>query len=216
MSGPRSAPPGAGSWRCVAVDSDRTPLWVALVRSDRHPDGARVELLAEAAQREIGDDAAAVAVLGPDQQVTGLHPGPKGTAGIELWFAEYRETTHEPPAVNLMAFSGHGVRTGTLVDQQQLLELPVVDGDQVAAVRWFPATGELDQIYVQPAWRRRRVGHALIAAAAVLSHARDWPRLWSDGQRTELGEQFRNASPWRHRADDLTHVAPPMTPQGGG
>ncbi|MEO9108670.1 MAG: hypothetical protein ABI368_00460, partial [Jatrophihabitantaceae bacterium] len=67
-------------------------------------------------------------------------------------------------------------------------------------------------IYVQPQWRRRSVAGALSAAAATLSTARGWPRLWGGGQRTELGEQWRATNLWRNRAADLTHVAPPMTP----
>jgi GNAT superfamily N-acetyltransferase len=94
----------------------------------------------------------------------------------------------------------------------ELAELPIGKSDQLGAVRWYPATGEVDQIYVHPDFRRRRLGSGLVAAAAALSYARGWPRLWSDGQRTELGERFRNASPWRQRTAQLTHVVRPMTP----
>jgi GNAT superfamily N-acetyltransferase len=82
-------------------------------------------------------------------------------------------------------------------------------------VRWYPATGEVDQIYVQPAWRRRSIATGLIVAAGALSAARDWPRPWGDGQRTQLGEELRNAADWKHRAAELTHIAPPMTPVEG-
>jgi GNAT superfamily N-acetyltransferase len=203
----------AGWWHCVAVDDDRVPVWFAVVWSDRHPDGDRVELLAEAAAREVGDDAVCVASYDDSSRVTGLRVGARGAPKAPpLWFVEYRESTARPPAVSLMAFSGHGTAPGSLVDQVDVADLPVSGSDQLGAVRWYPATGEVDQVYVQPEWRRRTMAGALIGAAAALSYARSWPRLWGDGQRTEQGEGLRNASAWWHRAADLTHIAPPMTP----
>jgi len=202
-----------GWWQCRAVDADRVPAWFAVVWSDRHPDGHRLELVDAAAQREVDDDAMAVATYGAEGEVTGLRLGPRAApAPLGVWFAGYRETSATPPAVSLMAFAGHGVAAGALVDEAGLAELPVETEDQLAAVRWYPGTGEVDQIYVRPDRRRQRLGNALIGAAATLSYARGWPRLWSDGQRTALGEQFRNASPWQHRTAELTHLAPPMTP----
>jgi GNAT superfamily N-acetyltransferase len=121
------------------------------------------------------------------------------------------ETAAHPPATNLIAFAGHGVQPGTLLDAAGLRGR-VTSTDQLGAIRWFPATGEVDQVYVDPAWRRRSVGNALINAASALTYAREWPRMWGDGQRTEIGEHFRNASPWRARTAELTDLAPPMTP----
>lgn len=133
-----------------------------------------------------------------------------------LWFAEVRESTARPPAVHLIAFASGGLAggpaPGSLLDESAVTNVNVTSDDQVGALRWYPATGEVDQVYVQPAWRRRGISGALIIGAGALSVARGWPRLWGDGQRTVQGEQLRNASPWRHRAADLTHTAPPMTP----
>jgi GNAT superfamily N-acetyltransferase len=201
-----------GWWQCVAVTADRTPTWFAYVWSDRHSAGSRVELLAEAAERECGDEAVCVAAY-DGHKVTALQVRPRGAPKAPpVWFAEIRQSTARPPAVNLVAFTEHGVAAGSLVDEPELAELDVRTADQLGAVRWYPASGEVDQVYVQPEWRRRTVAGALIAAAATLSGARDWPRLWSDGQRTVDGEQLRNASSWRYRTADLTHTAPPMTP----
>ncbi len=204
---------GAGWWQCVALAPDRRPLWLAVVGSAAHPAGTRVELLAPAAEREVGGAAACIADLDDEARVVRLRLGPStAITGADLWFAELQETTGQPPATNLVAFPGGERSPGALLDESALANAGVPGADQVGAVRWYPASGEVDQIYVQPAWRRRRVGSALIAAAAALSYARDWPRLWADGQRTDLGERFRNASPWRARTAELTHVAPPMTP----
>jgi GNAT superfamily N-acetyltransferase len=212
---PSASEVGADSawWQCLAVDAERTPVWFAVVGSGRHPAGTRVELLSEAADREVGDDAACVASFDPGGEVAGLRLGPRSAPpGLAVWFAEYRETNSAPPAVSLMAFTGHGLAGGSLIGRPELAELPIGKSDQLGAVRWYPATGEVDQIYVHPDFRRRRLGSGLVAAAAALSYARGWPRLWSDGQRTELGERFRNASPWRQRTAQLTHVVRPMTP----
>jgi len=207
---------GAGWWQCAAVDADGRARWLAVVASGRHPGGSRVELPEPEAVRAAGGDVACRAEHGPDGPVQRLVLGPAaGIDGVPPWFAEIRETTARPPAANLVAFTGFGPPPGELLDEVRLAELPARTEDQLGAVRWYPATGEVDQIYVQPAWRRRHVGSALVAAAAALSYARDWPRLWADGQRTELGERFRNASPWRARTAELTNLAAPMTPPAG-
>ena len=178
---------------------------------DRHPDGSRLELPADEAEREVGVDVVCTATYDDEGRVAGLRVGARGAPKAPpLWFVEVRESAASPPAVSLVAFTGHGVAPGALRDDTG--GTSATSADQVGAVRWYPATGEVDQIYVQPQWRRHTVGNALIGAAAALSYARDWPRLWSDGQRTQLGEQFRNAAEWRHRTADLTHLAPPMTP----
>ena len=204
-------------WHCRALDGDR-PVWFAVVWSDRHGDGERVDLPLTEAVRAVGDDAVATADYDEHGRVGRLQVGRRGAPEAPpLWFAELRESTARPPAVSLVAFEARpdrGVRAGALLDDVALAGVPVVRTDQLAAVRWYPATGEVDQVYVQPQHRRRSLSGAMIGAAATLSYARDWPRLWGDGQRTAIGEQLRNASPWRHRTADLTHLAPPMTPGG--
>jgi GNAT superfamily N-acetyltransferase len=79
-------------------------------------------------------------------------------------------------------------------------------------VRWYQGTGEVDQVYVAPTQRRQGIGSAIIMAAGTLAVARDWPRLWGDGQRTALGDRWRSTSDWAHRTAPLNHLAPPMTP----
>jgi GNAT superfamily N-acetyltransferase len=183
------------------------------VQSDRYPDGTRVELSEDEAIEQIGADAVSYARYDDEQQVVRLEVTTRGAPKAPpMWFVEVRESTARPPAINLMAFTGHGVEPGTLVAHTDVTSTGVTTADQLGAIRWYPATGEIDQIYVTPSWRRRSIGTVLVIVGTTLSVARDWPRFWTDGQRTELGERMRAASEWGHRAAELTNIAPPMTP----
>ncbi|GAB2474768.1 hypothetical protein [Jatrophihabitans fulvus] len=203
-SGPR--------WQCIVTEAGR-PVRFVFVANERHGDSERVELGGRDAERFVGDDAVAIATYDEDGVVTRLHvTSAFAPAAPPVWFAELRESAARPPAVNLLAFTGAGTPTGAVLDRAALREVPVTSEDQLGAIRWYPGTGEVDQVYVQPAWRRRSVATVLTLGASTLSMARRWPRLWGDGQRTTLGEALRAGSVWRDRTADLTHVAPPMTP----
>lgn len=212
--------PGGGLfafWYARAYDSGRRPAWTALVQSDRHPDGTVLDLPEPEADHEVTQDdrVAAWARCGADGTVERLEVtdevAPKAPP---LWWAELQEPDASPPASTLLAFTGHGVEPGTLLDRHALRDVDVVSADQLGAYRWIPHSGFVDQLYVSPAWRRRTVATALVAAAGVLATARGWPRMWSDGQRTSDGERFREGGLWAHRTEELTHLMPPMTPPG--
>lgn len=203
----------SGRWY-ARVHASGEPTRVLWVESDLHPDGACLDLQAGPATDAATHGWRSAAVVG-DGVVTRLELG-AGRAVPGLWFVEYRESAARPPAANLMAFAGHGRRAGELLDRADLSNIAVRREDQLGALRWYPATGEVDQIYVAPTARRRGIGSALVYAAAVLSIARGWSRLWADGQRTALGETFRNASEFSDRTADLTYLAPPMTPGAPG
>lgn len=215
-AGPGSALTDAaatGWWYCRVLGCDGEPGRFVSVQSHRYPDGTIVELDDTDAAAQIGNDAACTVGIGSDGAAVTLLVTPLvARRSPPLWFAELRESAAAPPAVNLIAFTGAGVPAGGLLDENALTNVSVTSEDQLGALRWYPATGEVDQIYVQPQWRRRSIAGALLIGAGALCVARGWPRLWGDGQRTALGEQLRNASTWRHRAADLTHIAPPMTP----
>lgn len=206
------APKSYGWWKCRALGPDGTPIWLAHVGSNLHTDDVWVELPEHEATELIGDDAVCLATYA-DGLVTRLEVTPRGAPKAPpLWFAEVVEPDSSPPAVILIAFSGHDVEPGRLLDREARTDVAVTSADQLGALRWYPATGEVDQIYVSPDWRRRSIGSALIAAGGTLAVARGWERLWGDGQRTALGDRWRKASPWAHRAATLSHLAPPMTP----
>lgn len=212
---PVSADPGAtsrGWWKCRALGTSGETLWLAHVRGGLHADDIYVDLPEPEAAELVGDDAVCVAhlrggtVARLEVTATGAPKAPP------LWFAELPEPDVAPPATVLVAFSGHDVEPGALLDADALERADVVSSDQLGALRWYPATGEVDQVYVAPDQRRHGIGSALVMAAGTLSVARGWSRLWGDGQRTALGDRWRGASDWAHRTAPLAHLAPPMTP----
>ena len=207
-------PRPAELWRCRALRPDGTPAWVAAVWSGEHDDGEWVDLPEPEATKAVGDDVYVIAGLDAEGEVTSLVATPLAAPKAPpLWFADLPEPTNAPPAHSLVAFTGHGVEAGSLVSRSALSDVQITSADQVGAVRWYPATGELDQAYVQPAWRRQSIATALVTVAGLLNVTRGQPRLWSDGQRTAMGDRLRGATPFFAAwSDDLTHLAPPMTP----
>lgn len=209
--GPTSTEP---IWHVRALRAGSVPAWVAIVQSARHRDGVCLEVPEADALAEVeGEPLLVRADHGSDGAVTSVvvtaEVAPKAPP---LWFAELREPSSDPPATVLLAFTGHGVAPGSFLDRAALRGVDVTSVDQLAACRWIPASGFVDQIYVTPSWRRRSIGTALLAAASSVALARKWPVLWSDGQRTADGDRMRATSRWTGRTEELTHLMPPMTP----
>lgn len=200
-------------WSCGAVRPDGTLTAFFLVQSSRYADRVRVILPEDEAHALVGDEAVASMTFDGGQPAT-IRVSPRVAPKLpSVWFAEVAEPDGKPPATNLLAFSGHDIEPGTLLDRDALRKVPVVSEDQLGAVRWYPATGEVDQVYVSPHARRRNLGTALILAAGALNASRACPTFWSDGQRTSDGNRLVAGHPeWSHRVGGLVYLAPPMTP----
>jgi GNAT superfamily N-acetyltransferase len=127
-----------------------------------------------------------------------------------LWYVELREDA----ATTLVAFSDVRFAEGTVLDSDRARSAGVDGGRQVAALRWWPATGLVHQIYVAPERRRRGIGDKLVRAAFGMQAARGLPPLHGDGRRTELGEEWRGGlhPAVAARMAPLSEVMPPMTP----
>lgn len=206
-------PPIPGWWTCRIVGSDGAARWFAAIASDEHEPGTHRDL-SEAEGDRLRAQAVSFATYDAAGDVRAIEVRPKvGSDLPPLWLAELTEPDGTPPAVSLIAFTGHGIAPHALLTRAELRATPVRNADQLAAVRWYPGTGEVDQVYVSPDQRRRGLGSAMIVAAGTLAHARDWPTLWGDGQRTGLGDRMVQAAPWGLRAAPLSHLAPPMTPR---
>ncbi|WP_188779581.1 GNAT family N-acetyltransferase [Marmoricola endophyticus] len=188
--------------------------WFALVRADGPtPADQVVELPVDRAAERVADSPRVVVTYDDGAIVAVEVHGGSRTTYDAPWFVEVPEPAASPPASTVMVFSGHDVPAWSLRAGGGHGDPPVTGTDQLAAVRWYPRSGEVDQIYVAPQARRRGLASTLLAVAAALNEARGLPRFWGDGQRTDLGEAWRDASPWSHRAAARTHTAPPMTPQ---
>jgi len=136
-------------------------------------------------------------------------------AATRLWFVEHPEPSSRPPAMTLIAFDARVTAPGDVIDQAAFTELPVQSSAQIAAIRWWTGTGQIHQVYVAPALRRRGFGTAMTLAAGGYRAARGWAPLWTSGERTELGEAMATATAMLSgRVMPRTRVLPPMTPQG--
>jgi GNAT superfamily N-acetyltransferase len=138
----------------------------------------------------------------------------RGAVAPRIWWVESPETAANPPAMTLIAFATSDLPASAVIEQPRFRSMRVESSSQVGAVRWWPAAGQIHQIYVAPEQRRQGIGTSLLFAAAGYARLRDWPLLWGSGQRTDLGEAFVTQA---HdvisgRVEARTHNLPPMTP----
>jgi GNAT superfamily N-acetyltransferase len=179
----------------VAVLSDAFPAGSLVdLPEPRRPRGWRV------AVRTAGPAVRSVEVALPDAPL--------------LWYVELAEPDAQPAATTLIAFSDRRCPDGAFLTAEQANAAGVTGGSQVAAIRWWPPTGLVHQLYVASRHRRRGVAGKLVQAAFGVQAARGLPRLHGDGRRTDLGEQFRNGLPeyasWR--LAPWSQRLPPMDP----
>ena len=134
----------------------------------------------------------------------------------QLWYVEVAEPGAAPAATTLVAFSDARYGDGRVLSRGEARADRVSGASQVAALRWWPGTGLVHQIYVRPSYRRRGVAGKLAHAAFGVQAVRGLPSLHGDGRRTDLGELWRNGLPEhvaRLMAPRSMHL-PPMTPGG--
>lgn len=208
-----NSPVTPNHWSCGAVRPDGTLTAFFLVHSHRYADRVRLILPEDEAHALVGDEAV-VSMTFDGGQPTTICVSPSVAPKLpSVWFAEVVEPDGKPPATNLLAFAGQDIEPGALLDLDALRKVPVKSEDQLGAIRWYPGTGEVDQVYVSPRARRQNLGTALILGAGALNASRACPRFWGDGQRTSDGNRLMSGRPqWSHRVGELTHLAAPMTP----
>jgi GNAT superfamily N-acetyltransferase len=133
-----------------------------------------------------------------------------------LWYVEVAEPTAVPAATSLMAFSDDRQADGRVLGAAEARAAGIGGAGQVAAVRWWPGTGLVHQVYVDARHRGRGVARTLVQVAYALQAVRGLPLVHGDGRRTELGEGWRQALPAALAAQlaPLSEVLPPMTPAG--
>lgn len=174
---PAASPPGAYE--------------VLVVPGDEHVDGTLVDLEGEPPRPPI-----VVTRLDGSGRITDIAVAAElASTAPSLWYVEVPETSAQPPAMVLVAYSTPDLADGTVVDNAGFATMPVSSEAQVGAIRWWPANGQIHQIYVGPEHRRKGIGRKLFAAAGGYVAARGWPRLWVSGERTDLGEAALGHAP---------------------
>jgi GNAT superfamily N-acetyltransferase len=184
---------------------------LAAYADDRQPDEARVEH--RGSRQELLDDATAhgfafCLTTAGRTEVTRVHIRPDALWGLvagapDLWFVLVMEPDADPAAANLVGFASADFPDGTFVDDVAATSAGITAADQVAALRWFPGSGQVHQIFVSPQWRRRRVAVKMHMAAELVRAARGWPAIRGGEIRTELGEAYISS----------LGVSPRITPQ---
>lgn len=196
---------------------------------DAYPDGAVVAALPPG-RGARGSRVARARMRVDTRQLTELLAyGGQVADAPPVVYAEHLDRAGDPVSIDLIAFlhddAAAGARAaglhepppGAVLTVRDTQRLGLLADRQVGAVRWVPGTGQVREIYVDPAYRRRRVATTLLFAAEAACAARGWPSLWADGVRTALGEALQRTWRWgTGRAAGLSHVAPPMTPAGEG
>ncbi len=131
----------------------------------------------------------------------------------DVWFVAIPHPRTDPPCFDLVAFATEDLPPGTVVDNPTFTAMPVRSRDQAAAIRWFPDTGVVDQVFVSKPLRRTQLATKLVYAASAYHQHQGWPgRLHSDGRRTHLGERFVAGLRHPSRVAPWTETAPPMDP----
>lgn len=180
-----------------------------VIPGDEHPDGSLVDLDGEPPRPPI-----VTTRLDRGGRVTNIAVAADLAGGAPpLWYVEVPETAAKPPAMVLIAYSTGDLPDGTVIDNPTFAAMPIRSDEQVAAIRWWPANGQIHQIYVGPEHRRKGIGRKLAAAAGGYVAARGWPRMWVSGERTDLGEaMLTNATPdyFAHRITKRHTHSPPM------
>jgi GNAT superfamily N-acetyltransferase len=130
-----------------------------------------------------------------------------------MWYVEVGEPDGAPPAVNLVAYETRHFPADMVVDAAIFRPLAIRSEEQLGAIRWWPGTGQIHQVYVQPLRRRQGIATALLYAAAAHLMVSGSPRgLWASGDRTQLGEALAHGLPHPQRVRVHRRLAAPMTP----
>ncbi len=174
-------------WWGRLTQDDRTSL-VAVLSAD-FPAGTLVDLPGD--RRPPGWQVAVVS--GSDGDPVAVEVALPGAP--LLWYVELPEPDAALPATTLVAFSDTRYADGRLLGPREARAAAIAADGQVAALRWWPGSGLVHQVYVGSDHRRRGVASKLVRAAFGLQAARGLPPLHGDGRRTDLGERWRQALP---------------------
>lgn len=197
--------------RTAALPGGRFEL-VALV-SGHHPDGARVGPGPDLAEFPDAIELLTVRLDRLRRPVVAIAPWATAEAP-GLWFVEADASTPDRALHSLVAFGSEHHADGTVIPNAAFFTLPVRSDQQLAALRWDTATGEIDQIYVAPGARDRGVAKKLIIAGGAYHAHRGWEgKIHIGGRRSDaVEEMLAGRSPLRIRPrTERTLIVDPVT-----
>jgi GNAT superfamily N-acetyltransferase len=179
---------------------------VAAHVGNTHPDGAIAD--------QASGDPLLWRTMPSDGALLKVELAPDSVPGMpDLWFVHVDEPRATPRATNLVAFASDDFEPGAIVSKYAFATAGVHNDRQAGAVRWYPSSAIVHQIFVSPDWRRRSVGTVLLYTADAFHQANGWQgHLHSDGRRTDLGQQFIAGVRHPQRFAPLTETMPPMDP----
>jgi GNAT superfamily N-acetyltransferase len=181
---------------------------LVLVNSDRFPDGTPVDLAAvDARGRRPAGWLVDVRYRACDGTV--LRAEVSGAVAVPvapLWFAEIAHATSGVPSSSLLAFAGAAYPAGTLVGPHEVARRGLRMGDRVAELRWWTRSGVVENVQVEPVFRRQGIGRVLVTVAEGLAAVRGWAPLTGDGRLTDAGARWLAGAPvyWRPRLAERT------------
>ena len=98
-----------------------------------------------------------------------------------------------------------------MITDPMFFSMPISNTEQAGAIRWWYEDGVIDQVFVQPDFRRRGVATELIYAVGAWQALHGHPvNIRSDHRRTELGQHFEAGTQFPSRFMAITEVSPPM------
>ncbi|MBV9292224.1 MAG: GNAT family N-acetyltransferase [Frankiales bacterium] len=199
------------------MPSDQPCVELLAFGTPDHDDGIIVDLPLDTPLP--GEPLITVCLEADGGRVLEVHVGPIVSPGVPpLWYVEQPQPSARPAAMLLIAFATDHRPEGSVVDEATFKQMDVHSNEQVGAVRWYPDTGLVHQLYVSPRWRRRGIGTMLVAAAGAYRAARGWAPIWSDNTRTDLAEEHMRSlpDPFKDRYQPRTSVmAPPSDDPAG-
>lgn len=124
-----------------------------------------------------------------------------------LWFVKLPDDNAVPPRMTLVGFATAHLTPGSVISDPEFFHLPIRSDEQVGAVRWWPETATVDQVYIAKKWRGLDQGRLLVYAASAFHQHHGWPgRLHLDGNRTRAGEEALSARRHPQRITPLARL----------
>jgi GNAT superfamily N-acetyltransferase len=198
-------------WARIDRGTDPAEHSLVVVASDRFRGGTAVDLPGARGRRPAGW-LVDVRYRSADGTVVRIDlPGePGGQAG--LWFTEVHHAGAAVPAVSLHAWTGGAGAAGEMLPPGAARP----GTEHVGVLRWWPRSGLVDTVRVEPGSRGRGVGRALVAAAEGLRLVRGWAPLRADGRLTDVAAAWLSTAPpcWRPRLGGRTHHLPAQPEPG--